>query len=177
LTTVVKVTSDVRPNTHHRHEVTEAELAKRKRLNSIAITLLCYPIAYLCLTMPVEIVRVAAYCGATFPIPVSDVVVCIYASSGWVNVLLYTIPRKGIISWDHILWWRKKETLTSSRKAHDAGHRRSTSDTRAIVPERFSVPRSAPSDRDSDSTDTKFETQHISSTDLPALPWKAKLNN
>jgi hypothetical protein len=83
-------------------EHNEAERGAR-RMNQVAIILLYYPIAYLCLTVPISVVRVATYSGAQFSLPVSYVVVSIYASSGWVNVLLYTIPRKGIISWDRLL--------------------------------------------------------------------------
>jgi hypothetical protein len=84
------------------HEHNETERATR-RMNQVATILLCYPVAYLCLTVPVSVVRVATYLGPQFPLTVSYVVVSIYASSGWVNVLLYTIPRKGIISWDLFL--------------------------------------------------------------------------
>jgi G protein-coupled glucose receptor regulating Gpa2 C-term len=105
MTTVVKVASEARP-AQKQSELSDAERAKR-RMNKIAVTLLCYPIAYLCLTMPISVARVAFYCGAEVSPAVSYIVVAIFGSSGWVNVLLYTIPRKGIVSWDWILFWRR----------------------------------------------------------------------
>ena len=106
ITTSVKVTSEARP-VQKQSELSDAERAKR-RMNKIAVTLLCYPIAYLCLTMPISVARVAIYCGAKAPSVVSYIVVAIFGSSGWVNVLLYSIPRKGIVSWDGILFWRRR---------------------------------------------------------------------
>jgi hypothetical protein len=105
MTKIARVTSEV-PSVQKQRELDGAERTKR-RIYKVAVTLLCYPIAYLLLTMPISVVRVAVYSGAELPLPVSSAVVAIYASSGWVNVLLYTIPRKGIISWDWILFWRR----------------------------------------------------------------------
>jgi hypothetical protein len=84
------------------HEHNETERVT-KRINQVAIILLCYPIEYLCLTVPISVVRVATYSGAEFSLTVSYIVVAIYACSGWANVLLYTISKKGIVSWDRLL--------------------------------------------------------------------------
>jgi hypothetical protein len=100
-TTSVTITTEI-GSFQQSHEHNEAERATR-RMNQVANILLCYPVAYLCLTVPISVVRVATYSGAQFSLPVSYIVVSIYASSGWVNVLLYTIPRKGIISWGRLL--------------------------------------------------------------------------
>jgi hypothetical protein len=105
VTTSVKVTSENRPG-QKQGELSNAERSKR-RMNKIAVTLLCYPLAYLCLTMPISITRVAIFCGADVSNSVSYLVIAIFGSSGWVNVLLYTIPRKGLVSWDTILFWRR----------------------------------------------------------------------
>ena len=107
-TTSVKITTEI-GTIQQPHEHNEAERSM-KRMNQVAIILLCYPIAYLCLTVPISVVRVATYSGAHFSLPVSYIVVSIYASSGWVNVLLYTIPRKGIISWSRLLLCSQSET-------------------------------------------------------------------
>ena len=106
MTTSVKVTSEARP-VQKQSELSAAERAKR-RMNKIAVTLLCYPIAYLCLTMPLSVARVAIYSGANVSPAVSYIVIAIFGSSGWVNVLLYTIPRKGLVSWDWILFWGRR---------------------------------------------------------------------
>jgi len=105
MTTSVKVTNEARP-VQKQSKPHDTERAKR-RMNTIAVTLLCYPAAYLCLTMPLSVARVAIYCGANFSPAVSYIVIAIFGSSGWVNVLLYTITRKGIVSWDWILFWRR----------------------------------------------------------------------
>ena len=73
-----------------------------KRMNSVSRTLLCYPIAYLCLIMPISIARIAEFTGAGVPIPVVFFACGFYASCGYVNVIVYTTTRKGIISWSWI---------------------------------------------------------------------------
>lgn len=73
-----------------------------KKMNSVSRTLLCYPIAYLCLIMPISIARIAEFTGAGVPIPVVFFACGFYASSGYVNVIVYTTTRKGIISWSWI---------------------------------------------------------------------------
>jgi len=105
VTTSVKVTSEARP-VQKQSGFRDTERAKR-RMNKIAVTLLCYPIAYLCLTMPISVARVASFCGANVSTAVDYIVIAIFGSSGWVNVLLYTITRKGIVSWDWILFRRR----------------------------------------------------------------------
>ena len=72
----------------------------KKRMNSVATTLLCYPIAYICIIMPITASRIAQFTGAHVPLPVIYFTAGFYASTGYVNVIMYTVTRKGIISWD-----------------------------------------------------------------------------
>lgn len=128
MTTSVKITSEARP-VQKQSELSAAERAKR-RMNKIAVTLLCYPIAYLCLTMPLSVARVAIYSGANVSPAVSYIVIAIFGSSGWVNVLLYTIPRKGMVSWNWILFWRRR------------GCRKYSNSDSAVIPTDSYFPRS-----------------------------------
>jgi G protein-coupled glucose receptor regulating Gpa2 C-term len=74
----------------------------RKRMNNVSLTLLCYPIAYICLIMPITLARIAEFADVKVSIPVIYFAAGVYASSGYVNVILYTFTRKGIVSWDWV---------------------------------------------------------------------------
>jgi hypothetical protein len=108
----VTVTTEERPSTmyhgHGRRVRTEADRAHR-RMNQVALTLLCYPVSYICLTMPIAITRLAQFAGNNWGLRVIYVAACIYSCSGWCNVLLYTATRRGIISWG---WLFKKRRGT-----------------------------------------------------------------
>jgi hypothetical protein len=108
--TTVTVTTEERPSTMYngRRARTEAERAHR-RMNQVALTLLCYPVSYICLTMPIAITRLSQFAGNNWGLRVIYVAACIYSCSGWCNVLLYTATRRGIISWG---WLFKKRRRT-----------------------------------------------------------------
>lgn len=78
-----------------------------KRINHVSKTLLLYPIAYLCCSMPITTARIAQFTGAPVPIPVVFFAAGIYGATGFVNVVLYTVTRKGIVSFDWLRRWRK----------------------------------------------------------------------
>lgn len=82
-----------------------------QRMNQVALTLLFYPVMYICLTMPLVITRVSEFAGNKWGLTSIYVGACIYCCSGFVNVLLYTATRKGIISWD---WLFRRRQSTSS---------------------------------------------------------------
>jgi hypothetical protein len=88
--------------------VTEAAERARRRMNQVAVTLLCYPLAYLLLTAPILVIPIASFLEKNIPISVVYVLSSVYTSTGWVNVILYTITRKGIVSWHRLLRWRKR---------------------------------------------------------------------
>jgi len=96
----------------------------RRRMTQVALRLLCYPIVYICLTMPVSIARLAHIAGHDWGLTAIHVGAAIYVTSGLVNVLLYTATRKGIISWDWLIPKRKTDTdyrTGSSDLAHHVG--------------------------------------------------------
>jgi hypothetical protein len=111
-TKTVTVTTEERPAPVKRrnHMVTEAERA-HKRMNQVALTLLSYPIAYICLTMPLSITRLSQFAGKDWGLTCIYAGACIFCCTGFVNVLLYTATRKGIISWSWLFKRRGSSTL------------------------------------------------------------------
>ena len=87
--------------------IRRAENNSRRRMTQVAVRLLCYPVVYICLTMPVSIARLALFAGHNWGLTAIHVGAAIYVCSGWVNVLLYNTTRKGIISWDWLVPMRK----------------------------------------------------------------------
>jgi hypothetical protein len=89
----------------------------RRRMTQVAVRLLCYPIVYICLTMPVSIARLAQFAGQNWGLTAIHVGAAIYVCSGWVNVLLYTATRKGIISWNWLVPRNKKSPKSTGHPA------------------------------------------------------------
>lgn len=89
--------------------VRNSEENARRRVTQVAVRLLCYPIVYICLTVPVSIARLAHFTGHDWNLTAIHVGAGIYVCSGWVNVLLYTATRKGIISWNWLAPRRKRK--------------------------------------------------------------------
>jgi hypothetical protein len=69
------------------------------RMNRASIILISYPMVYICLTMPMCIARVCQFTGKSWSLPAVYAGTVIYVCSGWVNVLVYTTTRQGIILW------------------------------------------------------------------------------
>lgn len=115
--TTVTVTTEERPSTIYsgRRTRTEADRAHR-RMNQVALTLLCYPISYIALTMPICITRLSQFAGNNWGLVPIYVAASLYCCSGFFNVLLYTATRRGIISWGWLLkrWGRKKTTTNTN---------------------------------------------------------------
>src|SRR5271169_2782574 len=109
-TQTVTVTTEERPVQRHAMKV-EPDRA-HQRMNQVALTLLFYPLMYICLTMPLVITRVSEFAGKQWGLTSIYVGASIYCCSGFFNVLLYTATRKGIISWDWL--FRKRRSSTSS---------------------------------------------------------------
>ena len=96
--------------------VRTSEANSRRRMTQVAVRLLCYPVVYICLTMPVSIARLAQFAGHNWGLTAIHVGAAIYVCSGWVNVLLYTATRKGFISWDWLVP-KRKGALKSQRRS------------------------------------------------------------
>ena len=111
-TQTVTVMTEERPV---QHPTMKAEPDRaHQRMNQVALTLLFYPIMYICLTMPLVTTRVSQFAGNKWGLTSIYVGASIYCCSGFVNVLLYTATRKGIISWD---WLFRRHRSTSSEIA------------------------------------------------------------
>jgi hypothetical protein len=76
-----------------------------RRMNRVSRTLLCYPIIYIILTMPIAVSRLCEFAGKNWSLISVYIGGCLFMSSGFFNVLLYTTTRKGIISWR---WFLRK---------------------------------------------------------------------
>jgi len=96
----------------------------RRRLTQVAVRLLCYPVVYICLTMPVTIARLAQFGGHNWGLTAIHVGAAIYVCSGLVNVLLYTATRKGIISWNWLVPKRKANTDAQCISSDSSNHLR-----------------------------------------------------
>lgn len=95
---------------------TEAAERSRRRMHQVAVTLLCYPLAYLVLTGPILVIPMASFLRKNIPISAVYALSSVYTSTGWVNVILYTVTRKGIVSWDRLFRWRKRPKHLKSNR-------------------------------------------------------------
>jgi hypothetical protein len=83
-----------------------------ERMNRASIILICYPMVYICLTMPMCIARICSFVGKSWSLPAVYAGTVIYVCSGAVNVLVYTTTRQGIIPWGR-LFGRAKPAKTN----------------------------------------------------------------
>src|SRR3981189_1134578 len=118
--TTVTVTNEERPSTIYsgRRTRNEADRAHR-RMNHVALTLLCYPISDICLTMPLCITRISQFAGNNWGLVPIYVAASLYCCSGFFNVLLYTATRRGIISWG---WLFKRSKKTKANVTTSPGY-------------------------------------------------------
>jgi hypothetical protein len=89
----------------------------RRRMSKAAVTMLYYPVVYICLTMPLTVARLAQFAGKNWSLTTIIVGANIYFCTGWVNVLLYTATRKGIISWNWLVPKRKRPVFMARRSS------------------------------------------------------------
>ena len=108
-TQTVTVTTEARPV--QRPTIKVEPDRTHQRMNQVALTLLLYPVMYICLTMPLVITRVSEFAGNKWGLSSIYVGASIYSCSGFFNVLLYTATRKGIISWDWV--FRRRRSISS----------------------------------------------------------------
>jgi len=91
----------------------------QQRINTVSKVLLCYPVVYICLTLPTAVIRVRQFANHEYSIASAYVAASIFQCTGLVNVVLYTSTRKGIISWNW-LWPKRKHTTTNESSLHPA---------------------------------------------------------
>jgi hypothetical protein len=106
--TNTKVTMEDRPT--HQSATGERSCG---RMNRASVILICYPMVYICLTMPMCISRICSFVGKSWSLPAVYAGTTIYVCSGVVNVLVYTITRKGIIPWGRLFRSKVKPAKTN----------------------------------------------------------------
>jgi len=80
------------------------------RMARVSLRLLCYPFVYIICTLPLEISRLSQFAGKNWSLTFIYVGVCLFMSSGFLNALLYTTTRKGLISWPRFLESPRRNT-------------------------------------------------------------------
>jgi len=81
-----------------------------QRINKVSVTLLIYPVIYIILTMPLSISRIAEFAGQKWGLKVVYFGAALFDCTGFINVLLYTTTRKGLVSWDRLKACKKGES-------------------------------------------------------------------
>ena len=84
-------------------------------LHKVSKVLLCYPLVYICLTLPTAIIRLGQFAGQPWGLTAAFVAADINLLSGFCNVLLYTTTRKGMVPWNKIF----SRGTTGRQKAKD----------------------------------------------------------
>ena len=86
------------------------------RLSRASRILLCYPLVYFILVFPLAASRLMEFANEHWSLTAVYVGGTLFDCQGWVNVILYTTTRQGIISWDRVFRKRRSnngEALTS----------------------------------------------------------------
>src|SRR5271154_316886 len=74
--------------------------APDRRLKRVSLTLLCYPLVYIVFLMPLSIARLRQFAGLNPSLAFTYAAAAAFDCQGFVNVILYTSTRKGLIPWD-----------------------------------------------------------------------------
>jgi hypothetical protein len=77
---------------------------QHQRLNRASLSLLIYPFIYILLTLTLSISRISEFANRPFGLNSVYIGACLFDCTGFVNVILYTGTRKGIVSWN---WFSK----------------------------------------------------------------------
>lgn len=70
------------------------------QLNNVSIRLLIYPILYVILTLPISISRISEFRDQELGLTFAYFGAALFECTGFINVLLYTSTRKGLVSWN-----------------------------------------------------------------------------
>jgi len=79
-----------------------------RRITKVSITLLIYPVLYMILNLPISMARIAEFAGHEWGLAFIHFGAALFECTGWINVLLYTSTRKGLVSWDSLKFWKKR---------------------------------------------------------------------
>ena len=84
--------------------------APEQRLSRASKIMLCYPAIYFVLVLPLAVARIMEFDNKNWSLTAVYVGGALFDCQGWVNVILYTATRQGIISWDKIFRKRKSNS-------------------------------------------------------------------
>ena len=76
------------------------------------------------LNMPISMARIAEFAGQEWGITFIHFGAALFECTGWINVLLYTSTRKGLVSWNRLRFWKRDDN--PSRRPSDGRTRRRT---------------------------------------------------
>jgi hypothetical protein len=110
-----------------------------KRINQVSLRLLCYPIMYLICTIPLEVARLSQFAGKRWGLPSVYLGACVFMTSGFFNVLLYTTTRKGIVSWGGCFRQCKYEFPRRTARSHLSSARRPSQASPGVIRTPWSV--------------------------------------
>jgi len=79
------------------------------RINKVSTTLLIYPVLYVIVTLPISLSRIAQFAGQQWGLTFAHFGAALFECTGWINVLLYTMTRKGLVSWNRLQFWKRQE--------------------------------------------------------------------
>lgn len=71
-------------------------------MKQVSLTLLFYPAAYIVVLMPLSIARLRQFSGRNPSLAFTYTAAAIFDCQGFINVLLYTTTRKGLIAWNKL---------------------------------------------------------------------------
>jgi hypothetical protein len=148
----VMVTKSVLVSTEEQRAAQQKTQPTHRRMNKVSVTLLIYPLLYMILTMPICIARIAEFVGRDLGLPFTYSGAALFECTGFVNVLLYTSTRKGLVSWNHLKFWKKRERTSQRQVINlESPLERFRSKASSIAPLKGESVQSAGPDSDEDS--------------------------
>jgi G protein-coupled glucose receptor regulating Gpa2 C-term len=97
------------------HRIQTGSHQAQRKMKQISLTLFFYPTVYLVLLLPLSIARLRQFIGKDPSLNFTYTTVAIFNCQGFINVLLYTTTRKGLVSWDALF---RKFNRGNSEESH-----------------------------------------------------------
>jgi hypothetical protein len=112
-TQTVSITTEERHTPRRSHPKSSDADRTHRKMNHAALTLLCYPVMYIALTITLCITRLAQFGNKDWGLGPVYAGAAIFECTGFVNVLLYTLTRRGIISWS---WLKGRRNMSDAQR-------------------------------------------------------------
>ena len=101
------LTKPLPPLPHQRPQIrrvqSKSNASPDRRLRRVSVTLLCYPVLYLIFLMPLSIARLREFSGLNPSLTFTYAAAAVFDCQGFVNVILYTSTRRGLVTWNALL--------------------------------------------------------------------------